>query len=136
LLWHLPKEYEQPSFRPRGYQAPSWSWAAINRLIKFIKTSQKFEELVSFNGSAVELKGQDKFGEVKRTSVDLFGALMPAARYQQFRQISDSNAGYVSLLRIGESDVYLEPNFDSWKDGRFESYYCVPFGRDSRNMMR
>jgi hypothetical protein len=82
---------------------------------------------VGFNGASVDIKGQDKFSEVKQGSVSLCGVLIPSRKYPYMKQISDSITMPISLLRLAVSKVYIEPVFDTFTDSNHDLYYCVPF---------
>lgn len=64
--------------RPIEYQAPSWSWASINREIKYswrASTLTRIQEVAKVISANVELISHDKFGQVADGKIRMQGSL-------------------------------------------------------------
>lgn len=112
-------------FRPETYQAPSWSWASVNNPIKF--STPRRQRLARVVDGTIWPKGTDnRHGEVTYGLLVLHGVLITSRAYRQLKPIPPSSASFITVLRLGESQPFLEPVFDDWKDSRSDKYACAP----------
>ncbi|KAF4630202.1 hypothetical protein G7Y89_g7936 [Cudoniella acicularis] len=80
LLWEVKDEKQfsgEPSKRPTRYRAPSWSWAAVDGMVRMNsddepRTKAPFEIL----DVTVELVGSDTTGQVKGAALKVLGHIM------------------------------------------------------------
>ena len=128
LLWEPvpdPSPDAGPLFRPKTYQAPSWSWASVNHAIKFTVLSS--QPLADLNEGVVFAKdSKQKYGEVKFGALILRGALIATRAYQQLKPIGPAKAGFVTILGLGETKAFVQPIFDDWQDSRAKDFMCAP----------
>lgn len=148
LLWRVDPVYENgqfkhPSRRPRDpYQAPTFSWAAINapQGIKCGETKGEDELLISVEKIHVKPKTGSSFGLVEPESyvelicclksIEISKFVTPDGQYSACLQLHES---YEEVVR----NLYLDSPEDDFHElvGRRGSTYCAPAYEDQSNFL-
>ncbi|KAF1837432.1 HET-domain-containing protein [Decorospora gaudefroyi] len=128
LLWEAQRDVVSQSgdnFRSKDYQAPSWSWASVNCGVKF--SAPRYPPLAELRkGYSTTKDPKQKFSEVKSGAVILHGVLIPTTSHQQMNQVIPSLTEFTTLLRLANTDAYVEPAWDDWLDSRAQGLVCAP----------
>jgi hypothetical protein len=79
LLWYVVgfDPHMGPPFRPKEYQAPTWSWASMNSPIQFEHDFNNEHPLVDIVFFRVKNRSPDPFGQVEKGSLRFQGLLLP-----------------------------------------------------------
>jgi hypothetical protein len=70
MLWEVP----DPSERPHIWRAPSWSWASVNRKVKYVhelRNNSKVDSYFDILGGATVAAGENDMGELASAYLDI-----------------------------------------------------------------
>jgi hypothetical protein len=96
--------------RPLQYQAPSWSWASINREVKYSwreSTSTRIQQIARIISTNVEPVSEDKFGQVSRGQLRIQGSL---ARFGYYPRLTDHIPNKWEAFYLGRTWPELHSN--------------------------
>jgi hypothetical protein len=115
LLWYT----DHPTYRPKDWRAPTWSWASIDSPVRFIHLPRNE---ISEHCSTIEANcmpiGQDQFGQVSSANIVVSGRLIqalvqfPGAKGKQTtapeskikRRLEIPRPGYSSPFHVFETE--------------------------------
>lgn len=124
LTWYVSSE---PTFRPTGYRAPSWSWASVDGEIKLFSNLSYFKDndgypLIKVIEVITDTSGRDEFGQVQGGHLKLLG------------QIIDFGVATITPKATHGYDILIDPRvkhlkfaLDAYERTEFKRRgYCLP----------